>query len=410
MYNYRPIQPSLDEEFDFLRPNAPPPLPYSQSPSLKYHQNIYHQISQSPRLENSTLQQTPNLSLNETISQSVMFGIPRNNYPRPTDIKPSVGIDIHRNNLGNPFVDITLNNCDDLSLYQPIQQLSVRHPTPLKNSQVRPQIYAPQQLAVPKQNTQLENISQQHSNHIVESPKPILKKLPEQVWSSNGPGVYNQNLYKDGSSLFKIDDNLDADEEEDDDEESDENDETENIFSAALKNLKEKSNDWNVTNQSKINHNSQSNLPKFEYKSLLLDDIDSFVSNNNMSMNTRALAAKYLNKKESGSALEINSQSLCLPQLDTQNLFKLYTPKESFIQDNVLKNSNNSNSSNNNSSESDDSDEDIWLFGKPVDGNSGKKKPKQKQQKDFSDQDSDVDRDVTNVLDIQKLKLLPKLL
>lgn len=418
MYNYK--NPSTSMEDEFLRPNPAPPLPYSQSPSLKYQQNIFPNVpSHSPRFDNFHSNYS---SINETISKSVMFGIPRNTYPKPSDVRAPVGVDFHPANLGSPFVDITLlNNCDDLSLYQPhqIQQQTVQHRpqmtpqvTPQLTPQSRPALVRPQninpmpnhqptyQMVQPSVKNEFSRASVQNTSQV--EPKPILKKLPEQNWTPHG--IYNQSLYKDGS-MFKIDDNLDADEEEEEEDESDSEDEGENIFSAALKNLKEKNKDWSLSDQQALNQQSNhQKLLKFEYKSLMLDDLDSFPLNNNMSMNTKALAAKYLNKKEITDNL--NSQSLFLPKLETGNLFKMYEHKESMMQDTrVFK----SNSSSNNS----ESDEDIWLFGKPTDNTDKadkKKHVKKKAQKDFSDQDSDVDRDVTNVLDIEKLKLLPKLL
>jgi hypothetical protein len=50
-------------------------------------------------------------------SKSMLFGIPRDS-PMPT-IASMASADFHPINLDSPFVDITLNNCDDMSLYQP---------------------------------------------------------------------------------------------------------------------------------------------------------------------------------------------------------------------------------------------------------------------------------------------------
>lgn len=379
MFNYGQHAASLDDEFEFIRPKVAAPLPYSQSPNLRYHHNIYNQASQPPHLENSSFQS--NLSLNETISKSVMFGIPRNNCPRPSDSRPSIGVDFHPANIGSPFVDITLNNCDDLSLYQPLNH-HLRHSYPQTHSKPSPSNFTvkPEICPSPVQRTSSQ----------IETPKPILKKMPESNWNQNTHVQYNQNLYQNGS-LFKIEDNLDADESDSDHEQSD------SVFSPSLKDLKGNCKEWSVE-QSTISQNTTSS---FQYQSFMLDDLDSL--SNNMSMNTRALAAKYLFKKDGNFVNNSTGESMILPKLETQNLFKLYTPKESLIEENKFLNESSS------SSDNSDSDEDVWLFGKPI-VDSDKKKQNKKLPKDFSDQDSDIERDVTNILDIEKLKRLPKLL
>ncbi|RNA09403.1 hypothetical protein BpHYR1_053755 [Brachionus plicatilis] len=384
MFNYRHHPTSLEDDFEYMRPKPTPPLPYSQSPSLKYHHNIYNQACQPAHLENTSFQS--NLSLNETISKSVMFGIPRNNCPRPLDSRPSVGVDFHPANLGSPFVDITLNNCDDLSLYQPVK--SQNQFQPLRQSY-------PQMQSKPSPIGHLVR-PHIHSSHVqrtssqIETPKPILKKTPEPKWSQNDHVQYNQNLYQE-ESLFKNEDNFNAEGQDSD------QDESETVFSASLKDLKQHSKDWSI-DQSSISQNKSSS---FQYQSFMLDDES---LSNNTSMNTRALAAKYLFKKDGSIVNSSTGHSLILPRLETQNLFKLYTPEERTIEESRFLNKSSSNSSS-----SSDSDEDVWLFGKPIE-DSDKKKPCRKSAKDFSDQDSDIERDVTNILDIEKLKLLPKLL
>lgn len=55
-------------------------------------------------------------------SKSILFGIPRDYAPMPTipaqESYSHVSID-------SPFVDVTMNNCDDMSLYQPMSKLQL---------------------------------------------------------------------------------------------------------------------------------------------------------------------------------------------------------------------------------------------------------------------------------------------
>ena len=97
-------------------------------------------------------------------SKSMMFGIPRDS-PMPT-AAPAINSDFHPMSLDSPFVDVTLNNCDDLSLYQPKsnfkaspQQYSSHLATMQQQQQLKP---------LPNQQAQLK----QHgcaSNHLASS-------------------------------------------------------------------------------------------------------------------------------------------------------------------------------------------------------------------------------------------------
>ena len=152
-------QRSVSNDFEFLRPKDPPPIPISKPNFLRmdphqqitYNNNPNHYLfnsnvnslscssgtsslspSPTPSLNNLSssgmvgqqgsqpnlkmkLQQPPQTKSTDPFenSKSMMFGIPRDS-PMPT--YPAV----HSiSNLDSPFVDVTLNNCDDLSLYQP---------------------------------------------------------------------------------------------------------------------------------------------------------------------------------------------------------------------------------------------------------------------------------------------------
>lgn len=50
-------------------------------------------------------------------SKSILFGIPRGYAPMPT-----ISAD---NSINSPFVNTTMNNCDDMSLYQPMKKLEI---------------------------------------------------------------------------------------------------------------------------------------------------------------------------------------------------------------------------------------------------------------------------------------------
>lgn len=95
------------------------PLPsFNNSLSAKNNQTL----SANNSLNNSNSKQLkPSLldknSATYENSKSMLFGIPRDS-PMPT-IASMASADFHPINLDSPFVDITLNNCDDMSIYQP---------------------------------------------------------------------------------------------------------------------------------------------------------------------------------------------------------------------------------------------------------------------------------------------------
>lgn len=55
-------------------------------------------------------------------SKSILFGIPRDYAPMPTI--PAQESYSHAS-IDSPFVDVTMNNCDDMSLYQPMSKLQL---------------------------------------------------------------------------------------------------------------------------------------------------------------------------------------------------------------------------------------------------------------------------------------------
>jgi hypothetical protein len=167
------------------------------------------------------------------------------------------------------------------------------------------------------------------------------------------------------------------------------------------------------------------------------DSANSLIQNNNINNNNHLLNETNKHYPVSSS---INSNQIYL----IKNNNNLSSDEKEFNNNNdddeddadsesdqIKRNTNNKMFNNNNDDDRDD-DEEIWLFGKPNSANSNKltytndqktkqnQKTKQKQriqrqqrrdnkEKDFSDQD-EPDRDVTTVLDIEKLKRLPKLL
>ncbi|CAF0744027.1 unnamed protein product [Brachionus calyciflorus] len=281
------------DDYEFVYPKRTAPIPYSQSPSLKkYSLSLYSPLTQSPSYDT------------DSISKSVMLGIPRYECPLPGS-KP----DIHQ------------------------------------------------------------------------YPKPILKKVDE---------TYDENLYKNGS--FFCFENIQEEFENDKDEEN----ENENVFGAALEEMKGKNDEWSV-------NCFNPELPRFNYVSLMFDEIETF--NPNTSINTRILASKYLKNKEDFD------QSIFLPKLQTNNLFQLYNPyKEIDSKQLVYKSvssSSGQDSGNFEGEDTDSEDEDIWLFGKPTIENVEKKNKKITKEHDNKNEDEEDD---DYVLDIDKLKQLPKLL
>ncbi len=125
-------------DYEFLRPKDPPPIPSNFNRYL-FNNNNNNVNSLSCSSSNSSLSPSPtpqpvslvtkmkpllvqscsSLSVKSNDpyenSKSMMFGIPRDS-PMPS--YPSVSNDFHQT-LDSPFVDVTLNNCDDISLYQP---------------------------------------------------------------------------------------------------------------------------------------------------------------------------------------------------------------------------------------------------------------------------------------------------
>ena len=56
-------------------------------------------------------------------SKSILFGIPRDYAPMPTIPAENY----HHPQIDSPFVDVTLNNCDDMSLYKPMKNLQINN-------------------------------------------------------------------------------------------------------------------------------------------------------------------------------------------------------------------------------------------------------------------------------------------
>lgn len=322
-------------------------------------------------------------------------------------------------------------------------------------------------------------------------------------------------------------------EEEEVEEDDDDSNQYENVFGAALKELKEHKNSWggfdgssqqsmilnnnNISTYSAINStNSSIILPKFQYVSLLLDDYDK-----NTSLNTEELAMKYLkhiptntyhqapqtqqqqqqqprqynkfnyedstNNKNSYNDPSVSTLANSLmtscylsgdnSEISKNQLFQYYTAQNTIMLENscsdsndnyflksnqtssqqvptpaLIKNSSDSESDYGDDNDDNDEEEDenetdsddqpkeddegnVWLFSKPPSSNNSnsnntsRNKPKKRLRrknrsggyslassaghtlnKDFSDQDEDPDRDVTNVLNIDKIKQMPKLL
>ena len=171
----KPHLTSQSDDFEFLRPKDPPMptklnlLTSSTSrleQKIKYNQHAYSNsnslscssnggsmsslssASPTPSFNNSNnalsmsnLNQTnkPLAKSNNAYenSKSILFGIPREHVPMP--VEPSMNADnFHPVSMDSPFVDVTLNNCDDLSLYQPMLNKPKSKSTPIGVSNVMP--------------------------------------------------------------------------------------------------------------------------------------------------------------------------------------------------------------------------------------------------------------------------------
>jgi hypothetical protein len=122
---------------------------------------------------------------NGSATKSMMFGIPRQ-APQPT--AASIGAaNFHPANLDSPFVDITLNNCEDLSLYQaPVAPPQQYHHASTMSYQPGQQYQ--QQSTVNNNNSPSEQL------------KPILKKqqmLPSPMIANNN----SNNSYTNPNSI-----------------------------------------------------------------------------------------------------------------------------------------------------------------------------------------------------------------
>ncbi len=139
---------SQSDDFEFLRPKDPP-LPAKsnnlltastsrlEQKSPKYSQSAYStgnslscssnggsmsslSPSPTPSLSNLNNQQNIGTTTTTTGGKSILFGIPRNCAPMPTQ-----SADSSRHSIDSPFVDVTMNNCEDMSLYQPMKNLQI---------------------------------------------------------------------------------------------------------------------------------------------------------------------------------------------------------------------------------------------------------------------------------------------
>lgn len=86
---------------------SPSPTPSFKNSSTTLSQSNLNQATPSNKLQSD--------------SKSILFGIPRTYAPMPmTPVENYQQID-------SPFVDVTLNNCDDMSLYQPINKFQMNN-------------------------------------------------------------------------------------------------------------------------------------------------------------------------------------------------------------------------------------------------------------------------------------------
>lgn len=490
----------------FVRPKDPPPPPANFNPQ----------------------------NLTDQISTSVMFGIPRLDFPKPTYVTPVADT---APSIDSPFVDITLNNCEDLSLYQPMaikQNIGLAlYPNPNPNNIEQPKsilkkpqqemlnyqnfTYSPAQYQTSKPNIYPYqpnlsissgyesdlNLMKKNLNNFQNALKNPSEKLLDssissscstQSSSSSSASINSsmqktnelndkmRNLYlpktdtKTNENILNLSNNLktypsEKVEQVYEEEENVNRTQYENVFCSALKDFKENNQDCTLFSaQGSFMTNKQGSLlPQVNYYSMCLDDVQS----TNTSMNTKALAAKYLVGNISFLSKDTSSNlSTILNPTEIQNLFQFYPNKNdlstqfevkenslkkefcfgqnvaskglskgsievsdqslastgsssgaSKIRENFQHNSETESTSESENDESSESDEEeIWIFGKPqtrktstsdFKSNNKKqtiKKKTFKMEKDFSDQDSDLDPEVTTVLDIEKLKKLPKLL
>ncbi len=130
---------SHSDEFEFLRPKEPP-LPtqsnnlsksHNHNPAPKYNPRVYSTGNSLNCSSNggsmSSLSPSPSSSLSNinnqqpvTNGKSILFGIPRNYAPVPT-----YSAENSHHSIDSPFVDVTLNNCDDMTLYQPMKNIQI---------------------------------------------------------------------------------------------------------------------------------------------------------------------------------------------------------------------------------------------------------------------------------------------
>ena len=146
----------------------------SNSSSSSSYKPLPHNLSSN----SNCIVPLSNMKNHENPTRSMMFGIPRQ-APQPT--VASLGVNFHPTNLDSPFVDITLNNCTDFSLYQ------------AKPSEPDQNLQRPQHLS-----SNLLTISTTTQPHTAgETLKPILKKqqpqqFPQQL-SNQMVQTQNQN-------------------------------------------------------------------------------------------------------------------------------------------------------------------------------------------------------------------------
>ena len=217
-------QRSTSNECEFLRPKDPPPLPISKPAFLRMepHQQITYNNNSNHYLFNSnvnslscssgtsSLSPSPTPSLNNLSSsgmvvqqalqsnlklklqhppqtkstdpfensKSMMFGIPRDS-PMPS--YPA----IHSiSSLDSPFVDVTLNNCDNLSLYQPQPNVVVVGDS---FGDMRKTILMKTNECFPKENLNLVQKTELFKANV---------KNPNEIASNSFQPIYNNQMYQ----------------------------------------------------------------------------------------------------------------------------------------------------------------------------------------------------------------------